>query len=310
MTIHENLTTFGGKPVIDFKRPGDIADFAAVAPRVRCEYDDKETLVDFLSVLIDQPGAAATTALVLGLWMENGEAYEVTPARAIELLVAMKDRLPNLEALFVGDIISEENEISWITQGDLAPIWAAFPGLREVGIRGGNELRLGRVVHGGLRKLVVQTGGLPKAVLRDALEIDAPIDHLELWFGIEDYGGDTAIADLEPLMAGGLFPKLATLGLCNSDYSDDIAARLATSPLLDRISALDLSKGTLTDKGAQALIASGRLGTLERLDISFHYVSPAVVAELARATPKLIADDPQTPDDWDGAPHYYVAVSE
>lgn len=310
MTIHENLKTFGGKPVVDFKRPGDIQDFSAVTPRVRCDYDDKETLVDFLSVMLDQPGVADTTALVLGLWMENGESYDVTPARTIELLVAMKDRLPNLAALFIGDIISEENEISWIKQTDLSPIWAAFPKLIEAGVRGGDGLRLGRINHGALRKLVVQTGGLPKAVLRDALEINAPIDHLELWLGTDEYGGDTAIADLEPLLAGGLFPKLATLGLCNSEYSDDIAVRLATSPLMQRISGLDLSRGTLTDKGAQALIASGHLGRLDRFDISFHYVSIQGVADLRRASPKLIADDPQTPDDWDGKPHYYVAVSE
>lgn len=308
--IHENLKTFAGKPVVDFKKAGDIRDFAAVAPRVRCDYEDKDTLVDFLSVLLDQPGIADTTALVLGAWMENGESYEVSPARAIEFLVAKKDRLPNLTALFIGDIISEENEISWIQQTDLAPIWAAFPGLVEVGVRGGDNLRLSRINHQNLRKLVVQTGGLPKAVLQDALQANAPLNHWELWFGVEDYGGDTAIADLEPLMAGGLFPGLKTLGLCNSPYSDDIAVRLASSPLMERIAVLDLSGGTLTDKGAQALMASGHLDRLDRLDITHHYVSPAVVADLQRATPNLIVDAAQEPDDWDGEPHYYVAVSE
>lgn len=310
MSIHENLKTFAGKPVVDFKRPGDIQDFAAVTPRIRCDYDDKATLVDFLSAMFDQPGVAATTALVIGLWMEKGESYDVTPDRALELLVARKDRLPDLTALFIGDIISEENEISWIKQTDLAPIWAAFPKLAEAGIRGGDGLRLGRINHDVLRKLVIQTGGLPKAVLQDALEINAPLEHLELWLGTDDYGGDTKIADLEPLMAGGLFPRLKTLGLCDSEYSDDIAIRLAASPVLERISTLDLSRGTLTDKGARALIASGHLNHLDRLDISHHYVTMEVLAELKRATPNLVADDPQTPDDWDGNPHYYVAVSE
>ena len=54
MTIHENLTSFGGKPVVDFRKPGDIANPSAVAPRVRCEYDDKETLVDFLKDLFGE----------------------------------------------------------------------------------------------------------------------------------------------------------------------------------------------------------------------------------------------------------------
>jgi hypothetical protein len=310
MSFYENLKSFAGLPVLDFKKSGDIKDFTIVAPRVRCDYDDKETLVDFLSDMLDQPGAANITALVLGAWMENGEAYDVDPAKAIEFLVARKDRLSGLKALFIGDIISEENEISWIGQTDIAPIWGNFPELEEVGVRGSNGLRLGRINHAKLRKLVVQAGGLPKVVVHDALEANAPLEHLELWLGTDEYGGDSAMADLEPLMGGKLFPHLKTLGLCNSTYSDAIAERLATSPLLDRIAVLDLSRGTLTDKGAKALIASGKLGRLESLDIEHHYVSEAVVADLKNAVPNLNAADHQEVDMDDDEPYYYVAVSE
>ena len=310
--INQNLTEFYGLPVVDFKQPGDISgsDFSKVSPRVRCDYDDEETLVDFLARLFAEPGISDITALVLGAWMENGESYEVTPQKALEFLVSKKDILPNLRALFIGDIISEENEISWIGQSDMAPIWAAFPKLEEIYIRGANELKLSRINHKTLRKLVLQTGGLPKEVVAEALEANAPLEHLELWFGTDDYGGNSDIADLEPLMSGQLFPALKYLGLCNSQYSDAIAARLASSPLMERIETLDLSRGTLTDVGAQALIASGQIGRLKKLDISYHFVSDAVVADLAKATPLLIHDDPQQPEEYNGEKHYYVAVSE
>jgi hypothetical protein len=144
----------------------------------------------------------------------------------------------------------------------------------------------------------------------EALAANAPIRHFELWLGADDYGADSSVDDFADLLADRLFPKLETLGLRNSEYSDEIAKALASSPLLDRIKTLDLSMGTLTDAGAKALAESGRLGKLEKLDISHHYVSPEGIAMLRRATPNLVADDAEEVDEWDGEKHYYVAVGE
>jgi hypothetical protein len=310
MTAGGNLETFAGKRVIDFNDRGDISDFAIVAPRLRCEYDGDHSLRDLLAIMLDTPGVAATTALIFGLWAENGETYEVSPATAIEMLVAMKDKLPAITALFFGDITSEENEMSWIQQGEYSAIWSAFPRLEQFQVRGGNNLKLGAINHQILDTLVIQTGGMPRSVMREALAANAPLRHFELWLGAEDYGSDTSVEDLADLFAGKLFPSLETLGLRNSEYSDDIATALVASPLLDRIKTLDLSMGTLTDKGARALAESGRLGQLEKLDISHHYVSAEVVALLRRATPNPVADDPQEAEEWDGEKQYYVAVGE
>ena len=310
MTVGANLEEFAGKPVVDFRNPGDITDFASVAPRLRCEYEEKHSLRDLLAVMLDAPGSPETSALVFGLWAEDGETYEVSPAPAIEMLIAMKDRLPALDAVFFGDIVSEENEISWIGQSDYAAIWSAFPQLRQFRVRGGNNLSLGMIDHQLLDTLVVETGGLPRSVLREALSANAPIRHLELWLGAEEYGADTSVDDLADLLSGTLFPKLEVLGLRDSEYADAIAEALVSSPLLDRLKTLDLSMGTLTDAGARALAESGRLGGLERLDISYHYVSPEVVELLRAATPNLIADDPQKAEDWRGEKQYYVAVGE
>jgi hypothetical protein len=310
MTIHGNLEEFAGKPVVDFAKAGDVADFATTVPRLRCEYDYKHSLRDLLSQMLDQPGVGAAKAIVFGLWMENGESYEVTPQSAIELLVSAKDKLPNVEALFFGDIISEENEISWIGQGNYSTLWRAFPRLGHFGVRGGNTLSLGAIDHPALHTLVVEAGGLPASVVREALAAKAPIRHLELWLGDENYGADTSVADFKDLFAGTLFPDLHTLALRNSEYTDGLAEALATAPITDRIKVLDLSMGTLTDKGARALIQSDKIAKLEKLDISFHYVSEPVIEELHQATPHLVADDPQKAEEWDGKLQYYVAVSE
>lgn len=310
MTVHSNLERFAGKPVVDFRKSGDIARFADTAPRLRCEYDDKATLGELLDTMLAEPNSGATQALVFGLWAENGETYEVGPQPAIDKLIAARGQLPELSALFFGDIISEENEISWIEQGDYSAIWAAFPRLGHFAVRGGNSLSLGSIEHDQLHTLVIEAGGLPKTVVAQALAAKAPIRHFELWLGSDDYGADTSVDDFADLFAGALFPQLETLALRNSEYSDALAEAVAAAPVLDRIKKLDLSMGTLTDKGARALIASGRLGKLETLDISHHYVSAEVVAELRVATPNLVADEPQTAEEWDGELQYYIAVSE
>lgn len=310
MSISENLTEFSGLTVADYQKPGDITDFTGVAPRLRCEWDDPNSIADYLAILLQEPGVESLQGLVIGLWCENGETFEATPNEGLELLVARKNSLPELRALFVGDITQEENEISWITQGSMSAIWAAFPKLQSFTARGGNDLRLGKINHGALENLVIQTGGLPAPLLREALEADAPLVKLELWLGDEGYGANTSVGDFTDLLEGRLFPNLKRLGLRNCEYTNDLAEALAGSAILDRIEVLDLSLGTLGDRGAAALLQSGKLAGLKSLDVMHHYMSEEMVGKLRSATPNLIVDDPQEPDEWDGEEHYYVAVSE
>ena len=306
----ENLTEFCGLRVYDYKKPGELQNPASMAPRVRCDYDENETLVDYLTMLLEEPGIGAVHGIVLGLWMENGEAFDVTPASTIELLVANSARLPALKALFVGDIISEENEVSWIINSDMSALWGAFPQLEGFGVRGGGGLRLGKINHTNLRKLVVQTGGLPGAATAEALDANAPLEHFELWIGDEGYGATTMLSQFDDLFAGHLFPGLKTLALRNCEFADEIAARLANSAILKRIEHLDLSMGTFRDPGAEALIASNNIAHLKSLNVEHHFMSNDVRARLARATPNLIAGEPEEADAYDGEVYYFVAVSE
>lgn len=309
--INENLSAFYGRKVHDFESPGDIASFARAAPRIRTSnFDDPRRLCDFLGPMLDEPKVQELVALVFGVWNQHGAAAEETPEEAIELLVTRRASTPNLEALFLGDIVSEENEISWINQGDLSSIWGAFPKLKQVVVRGANGLRLGQINHAALDTLILQSGGLPAPVVREALSANAPIKHFELWLGEENYGANTSVEDFSELLAGELFPELKTLGLCNCEYADHLAEALATAPVLDRIEVLDISKSILTDRGANALARSGRLSHLKKLDISYHYVSPEGVAALQSATPTVDASDPQQDEQHGDEIYRNVAVSE
>ena len=119
-------------------------------------------------------------------------------------------------------------------------------------------MSLSRVRHDVLRELAIETGGLPRSVLREIFLCEFPaLEHLELLLGEPNYGFDGTVEDLQPLLAGGLFPRLKFLGLMNSTIANDIAAVLVNSPLVGRIEALDLSMGMLDAEGVKSLMGLG-----------------------------------------------------
>lgn len=52
------------------------------------------------------------------------------------MFVEHAERFAHLESLFVGDMESEECEISWIQQGDYSRLYAALPNLKKLTIKG------------------------------------------------------------------------------------------------------------------------------------------------------------------------------
>ena len=314
MAIYEHITEFAGKPVVDWE-PGEPLDEPAdVAYRISVSWDESEAgrrWTDKFAGFLDDPASGRVTALIVGPWAAVGVGDESTAERIVEALASARDRLPALTALFVGEIISEESEISWIEQTDVSPLFNAYPRLEHFAVRGGNNLRLGAPRHDNLRALVVEAGGLPRQVVHDVVAAQLPeLRHHELWLGTDEYGGDTTLDDLAPILAGDLFPKLEYLGLRDSEIADEIAIAIVSAPILERIKVLDLSLGTLTDAGAAALLASPAVAKLQKLDIHHHYCSPEMVEKLEALPIEVDAGEPQEADEWDGELHRYVAVGE
>lgn len=312
MAFYEHLTQFAGMGVADWSVDGGVL-VAGQAARLSLAYDAAEggeLWSDMLAALLDDPGAASLEGLVVGAWNDmfeqGGEA-----ARVVEALVAARDRLPKLRAIFFGDIISEECEISWIQNTDMAPLLNAYPQLEHFGVRGSNGLRFGVLQHQRLRSLIVQSGGLDAALVRAIAAADLPaLEHLELWLGTPDYGGNASVEDLTLILAGERFPRLRSLGLRNSEIADAVAAAVAQSPVLERVRMLDLSLGTLGDEGAEALLASAAVGRLEKLDLHHHYCSPEVIARLAALPIVVDTSELQEPHTYGDESHRYVAVGE
>jgi hypothetical protein len=320
MAIAQHLDTFAGLKVVDYEpavhfrpgQPGTVAYRLGGLLRGGADYPFPALLGWYLA----EPGAAATTGLVVGAWnYEDMLQWGAGNRDVVENLVAARDGLPRLRALFLGDITVEECEISWITQGDVNPLLSAYPRLEEFRVRGTIRLTFGRLRHGSLQTLAVESGGLPAGILEEIWAADLPqLEHVELWLGADDYGGITAAAALEPLLSGRLFPRLRYLGLRNSDIADAVARAVAAAPVLERVDVLDLSLGSLSDEGARALLASPAVGRLEKLDLHHHFVSPEVVAELQGLGIEVDAGDVQEPDTdtYNGVTeiHRYNAHSE
>jgi hypothetical protein len=312
VSFSSHATTFAGLPVVELEAGEPLPDVdGPVAWRYSFwdyDDDDEEGLSEAFAAeferLLGGIDAAAVRALVIGSW-----GYAAFADAPIAQLCAAADRLTSLEALFLGDITSEECEASWIRQGDITPLLEAYPRLRTLRVRGSAGLSLSPVRHEHLRSLAFESGGLPAEVVRAALDSELPqLEHLELWLGVRNYGGDITVADLEALLAGGRFPALRRLGLRNAEIAGRVAAALAGAPVVGRLEELDLSLGVLDDDGAEALLAGQPLTHLRRLDLHHNFLSPQFAARVVEELPGVDVDvsQQQAEQRWGR----YTAVAE
>jgi hypothetical protein len=298
-----------GLPIQNYTPETGLTDPTSVAYRVGTYYN-QYNLDALFKALHDEPQLSELRALVIGFWGVDGE-YDV-PAMLLEIA----PKLPNLEALFVGDISYDENEMSWIEQFDLGAVVNAFPTLKYFQANGGQDLRLTGLAHERLETLLLITGGMSAEVVEDVLTAPLPkLRTLELWTGADEYGASVTIDDLMPILVGTTypttsypFPELTRLKLPNSELADEIAQTLAQSPVLARLEHLDLSQGLLSNQGLAALAASPHLSSLKSLHIDYSYVNDDDLIERIRAQGvEVSADDLKDPDEDD---YWYVELSE
>jgi hypothetical protein len=324
MSVWEHLAEWGGMPVHSFMSYEDteaagiddahLASLAAASPdadavawRLATHFDATLELADVFSAFRRVVDTKQVRALVFGYW--DTDILSGSPG-VVDLLCAHADEFPALRHLFVGDIIGEEHEVSWIPGDDIGKILAAFPRLRDLGFRFGQDharpdlVLPAPVEHAHLRGLSLQTGGLPGAVTRNLARCGFPaLERLELWLGVEAYGGDTTIADLAGVLDGSRFPALRHLGLMNSEIQDEVAAALAAAPVVARLDSLDLSMGMLSDTGAEALLSGQPLTHLKRFTVRHHFVGDTTARRLCETLRaggvSVDFSEPCTP--WSGA---------
>ncbi|WP_208298532.1 STM4015 family protein [Streptomyces liangshanensis] len=321
MSYVHHVEQFHGLPTYTFSpyvNPGDLPAAESVAWRLQCGQLPAET--DY-GARGDAYAARFTESVDLGKIraMVFGEPWYGDGGLADETLLDLAPRLTGLEAVFLGDLEDDEAMISTIYLQDVAPVLAAFPGLRELAVRGGEGLAFPVTGHEELRVLRVQSGGLPPEAAAQIAAADLPsLERLELWLGDDDYGGGTTVEHLAPLLTGRGKPALRHLGLQNSPIQDELAAALASAPVVARLTSLSLSMGTLGDEGAEALLLGQPLTHLRELDLSHHFLSHAMMLRLwtelephgVRVDLTSRQEDEGDDPDWDEEDGRYVAVGE
>ena len=304
----ENLSTFIGERVIEYESDKSAKQGHGVY-RIRSSWEDESNpfATRFKSYL-ESEAPASSTGLVIGNWSLEGPE---SSGDIVKSIADNKDLFPNLVAIFFGDITQEENEISWIEIGEMSPLLSSFPNLEMLRIRGATDLAFKKPEHKKLRALGIETGGLGKSVVASLGKAKFPeLEHLELWLGTEDYGGDCRVNDLQPILKGKLFPKLKYLGLRNSEIVDDICGVIVSSPIISQLETLDLSLGTLTDEGGKALLSLPTDGNLKRVNLQHHFMSPAMAKEVEKLPFTVNVKDRQEPDDWGDGEVRFVAIGE
>jgi uncharacterized protein (TIGR02996 family) len=261
-----------------------------------------------LRALVKSPTAMFLADLSIGTTYDDDDWQGLMDKNVHAITKAGK-----LEALTNLSIADTEGywDISSTSVGDVTKVLPVVPRLRSLFVRGG-QIDLSQLHHDLLESVTLETGGLPQGTVRAVGKCQLPnATQLVVYFGSSDYGAGGSIADLQPLFTGKGVPKLEHLGLCNAEFQDDIARELAKSPLLAQLKHVDLSLGTMTDAGAEAILAAAaKFKHLEVLDLSDNFISTEVCARLTAALPQADVRSQQQPSEYNGRLHYYVSVGE
>jgi hypothetical protein len=239
--------------------------------------------VDFACALLRElvavPAARFLRELVLGVF-----AFDGSSQYGALLRVVAEQGAPALRSLVIGDVEWDEQELSWLSC-DLSVL--SLPRVERLSIRSG-ELVLGALAFPRLRSLVVETTSLTPANVAEVLAADLRgLEELVLWVGTESRDAVMDVAVLEPLLRP--WPKLRRFGLPNAEITDEICASLAFSALADQVEELDLSRGTMTGAGVEAL-ARGGFPRLRTLDARRNALDADAVERLLARFPFALVD--------------------
>ncbi len=191
--------------------------------------------------------------IIFGFWCES---HDTSPQKYIDMIIENSEKFKNVKSVFFGDMEYDENELSWIEQGNYSKLWSALPNLEKLTIKGSNNLALGDIEHSNLKHIEIISGGLPVGVIKSVEKAKLPkLEKLELYLGIEDYGFDGELKDVENLVeALKGFESLKYLGIVNSDMQNQIIKLVLDSGIVSKLETLDMSYGNLFDLGAFLII--------------------------------------------------------
>jgi uncharacterized protein (TIGR02996 family) len=268
-------------------------------------------LADLIRQLLVSPACRFLESLRLGLATRAGYENDWAPSLAV---ITDSFQAPQLRELRLDAYDANDSEISWVPYGDLAFAWPKLPALELLHVRAGGTGNLGTLDIPRLRTFIRETGGLSREDLRSICRLPHPaLEHLELWTGTVNAGGEIAIEDLAPILDAQHFPALRHLGIVNSELSDLIIPALVASRVLPQLHSLDLSMGIFARTATTLLVEHARhFRHLASFDLSDNVLTPEEIAELRDVLDNIITNaQREREDDFPDDPGVrYVAVGE
>ncbi|MBD1920741.1 HEAT repeat domain-containing protein [Microcoleus sp. FACHB-831] len=293
----EFFTTLAGWKHEDFNPQIGITDPVGTAYVVK---------LDQFEMLLKDPQASKVEALVCRMRYDyqNRQQFKTY----VDAISGASKQLTSLKALFIGDGEEHQYRKSRLEVSDISPILKAYPNLEVLQVRGRidrySSLNLEDLRHDCLKTLIVETADIDDRNFAQICALRLPaLEYLELWLGTQLYLTE-AIDSLSPILFNELFPNLSYLGLRSSEETDRIASVLVQSPIIDRLAVLDLSMGTLTDKGAKTLLNCPATAYLHTLNVSNNRLCEYMVEELSELKCWVIADAQD--DSGYGGDRYYA----
>ncbi len=253
-----------------------------------CERGDQptESVEEILELLVGHPSGRFLAALDLGF---DGEPADDPLLDAVIQKIAAL-RPPHLRELLLGDFTYDKWPMSAFDVGSLVPLWGSP--LRKLVVHGAT-FTLGAIDLPEVERVEIKTGSLQLAELGAIAAARWPrLRFLDVWTGNPNYGGNTTLDDLAPLFARTDLAELTHLGIMNCAYTDELCERIATLPLAHQLRELDLSLGTMSDRGARARAAAAPSRPARAsVNVSQSWVTDDGLAALRRAFPTVIATE-------------------
>ena len=107
------------------------------------------------------------------------------------------------------------------------------------------------------------------------------------------------------------FPELTYLGIANSEIQDELTEVVLNSKFMGQISVLDLSSGTLSDKGGALLLEKiPNYPNIKKLDLHHNYFSDEMVKKLQALPIEVDVSDQEEVDIYNGEVYMYPILTE
>lgn len=246
--------------------------------------------------------------LVIGNWGVWNDGCQPI----IDGIIENKEKFSHIQKVFIGNMDYEECEVSWIEQGNYSKLWAAMPQLKELTIKGSNELDLGEICHEELEALTIICGGLPTSVIQSIQNAKLPkLKKLLLFIGVEGYGFDGDENTVKELLTQAQFPELTYLGITDSEIQDELTEIVLNSKFMGQITTLDLSNGTLTDKGGTLLLEKlPQYPNIRKLDLHHNFLSTKIAKKLEQLPIEVDVSEIEQASSYNGRVYMYAMLTE